>query len=200
MTEAEFQALLEALKKGLLNEAGKKALADELRRRMIERFGEEAMKAADEEIAKQLAKEASEEAAKKAAEESAKRGPLWRLLLWLRGLLGSAAEFLGPFGAGALLLFALCLLGYSIYNVWTSEPGKLRAGPTCGGNVATGLGPISEWATFQTQMNLFNTVMERAQKQCDTYKCPTASADGSNWGVWRQVTFLKWNCTCEMLP
>jgi hypothetical protein len=64
---AEFQALVKAANDGLLNDAGRKALADEIRRRLLAQLGEKSVEAMDKEVAEQIAKE-----------EARRGGWLWR--------------------------------------------------------------------------------------------------------------------------
>ena len=201
MTPEEFEALRKAAAAGALTEAQRQALAAEIRRRLVEQFGEKSLEAMEKEVAMELAK------------KPVKTPGWWVRLFWLlRGWLTALAEFLGPLGAGALLIVALALLGYSIYNVATSKPATLVSGVPCGGNAATALGPVSDSGTFQTEVQLFNSAMAQAQQMCNGYasKCPVASAppaclplvslqtfDISNYWVWRKVTLLNFNCTCE---
>lgn len=119
-------------------------------------------------------------------------------------------------GAIALLLAALALLGFSIYKTATAPPLTHIAGPSCGVMpAATGLGPVSDWGIIANQKELWDNVMKQAQAQCSAFKSkctgsctPPATCqpnvslqdfDISNYGVYRTVTFLKFNCACECL-
>jgi hypothetical protein len=119
-------------------------------------------------------------------------------------------------GAAVFLVFALTILGISIYKTATSPSLALVAGASCCTTpAATGLGPVSDWGILENQAGLWDNVMKKAQQQCDAFasKCTGTCApplkcrpnvslqsfDISNYFVYRTVTFKSFNCVCECL-